>query len=71
MRKNLKIKVFSLLLCLVFVFLCSCDLGITPAQTEEDETREAGFSDIQFYGRLRMTPPRAGDDRWHVAAKKP
>ena len=46
MRKNLKIKVFSLLLCLVFVFLCSCDLGITPAQTEEDETREAGFSDI-------------------------
>ncbi|MBR3743203.1 MAG: methyltransferase domain-containing protein [Clostridia bacterium] len=32
---------------------------------------EAGFTDIQFFGRLRLTPPRAGDDRWHVAAKKP
>ncbi|MBQ6256429.1 MAG: class I SAM-dependent methyltransferase [Clostridia bacterium] len=32
---------------------------------------EAGFQDIQFFGRLRETPPRTGDDRWHVAAKKP
>lgn len=32
--------------------------------------QEAGFRDISFYGRLRMTAPRAGDDRWHVAAKK-
>ena len=32
---------------------------------------EAGFQDIQFYGRLRLTPPRAGDDRWHVTARKP
>ena len=31
----------------------------------------AGFSDIRFVGRQRMTPPRAGDDRWHVAARKP
>ena len=28
----------------------------------------AGFSAPRFYGRLRMTPPRAGDDRWHVTA---
>ena len=33
--------------------------------------REAGFQEIRFYGRLRMTPPRAGDDRWHVTARKP
>jgi len=32
---------------------------------------EAGFQQIQFYGRLRMTPPRTGDDRWHVTARKP
>jgi ubiquinone/menaquinone biosynthesis C-methylase UbiE len=32
---------------------------------------EGGFTDIQFYGRLRQTPPRTGDDRWHVAARKP
>ncbi|MBR3108602.1 MAG: class I SAM-dependent methyltransferase [Clostridia bacterium] len=31
----------------------------------------AGFTDISFYGRLRMTPPRKGDDRWHVTAVKP
>ena len=30
--------------------------------------REAGFSDIRLYGRQRITPPRAGDDRWHVTA---
>ena len=33
--------------------------------------KEAGFSQIRFFGRLRMTPPRPGDDRWHVAAVKP
>lgn len=33
--------------------------------------KEAGFTDIQFYGRLRTTPPRTGDDRWHVTARKP
>ena len=31
----------------------------------------AGFADIQFFGRQRLTPPRAGDDRWHVTARKP
>ena len=30
----------------------------------------AGFTEISFYGRLRMTPPRKGDDRWHVTAIK-
>lgn len=30
----------------------------------------AGFTDIAFYGRLRMTPPRTGDDRWHITALK-
>ena len=33
--------------------------------------REAGFRDIRFFGRLRMTPPRKGDDRWHIVARKP
>ena len=33
--------------------------------------KEAGFCDIHFYGRLRMNAPRAGDDRWHIAARKP
>ena len=33
--------------------------------------QDAGFSDIRFFGRLRLTPPRTGDDRWHVAAIKP
>ncbi len=32
---------------------------------------EAGFADVSFYGRLRMTQPRTGDDRWHVTARKP
>ena len=32
---------------------------------------QAGFANISFYGRQRMTPPRKGDDRWHVAAVKP
>lgn len=32
---------------------------------------EAGFEDIRFYGRQRMTPPRKGDDRWHVTARRP
>ena len=33
--------------------------------------RDAGFSQVRFFGRLRMTPPRTGDDRWHGAAVKP
>ena len=33
--------------------------------------REAGFAEIRFFGRQRMTPPRHGDDRWHVTARKP
>lgn len=33
--------------------------------------REAGFEQIAFYGRQRLTPPRAGDDRWHVSARRP
>lgn len=32
--------------------------------------QEAGFSGIRFFGRQRMTPPRPGDERWHVAAVK-
>ena len=35
-----------------------------------DWLKEAGFSDIRFFGRERLSPPRAGDDRWHVAARK-
>lgn len=31
----------------------------------------AGFTEIRFYGRLRMTAPRTGDDRWHITAIKP
>ena len=31
----------------------------------------AGFEGIMFYGRQRATPPRKGDDRWHVTAVKP
>lgn len=31
----------------------------------------AGFADVRFFGRQRMTPPRTGDDRWHVSACKP
>jgi histidyl-tRNA synthetase len=31
---------------------------------------DAGFSSVRFFGRLRMTAPRTGDDRWHVAAVK-
>ena len=32
---------------------------------------EAGFEDVRFFGRLRMNAPKAGDDRWHIAARKP
>ncbi|MBQ9263199.1 MAG: methyltransferase domain-containing protein [Clostridia bacterium] len=32
--------------------------------------KQAGFADIHFYGRQRMTQPRPGDDRWHVTAVK-
>ncbi len=33
--------------------------------------REAGFEAVRFYGRSRLSPPRPGDDRWHVTAVKP
>lgn len=33
--------------------------------------QEAGFEKIAFYGRMRMNGPRAGDDRWHIIARKP
>ncbi len=33
--------------------------------------QEAGFGRISFTGRLRMSPPRSGDDRWHVTAVRP
>ena len=32
--------------------------------------RAAGFTQIRFYGRRRLSAPRAGDDRWHVTAVK-
>lgn len=32
--------------------------------------KEAGFSQVRFFGRQRMTPPRSGDERWHVTAIK-
>ena len=44
MRKSFSIKVFSLLLCLSMVFLCSCDLGIASSDTSENETRQDGGS---------------------------
>ena len=48
-------------------------------QTQRAHTRaelkkwlvDAGFESIRFFGRLRLSPPRAQDDRWHVAALKP
>ncbi len=51
---------------------------IEECQTQRAHTRKelrawlaaAGFADIAFYGRQRMTPPRKGDDRWHVTAMK-
>lgn len=33
--------------------------------------KEAGFEDLRIFGRMRMTAPRAGDDRWHLCARKP
>lgn len=32
---------------------------------------EAGFAGIRFFGRQRLSAPRAGDDRWHILALKP
>ena len=32
---------------------------------------EAGFSQVRFFGRRRLTSPRPGDDRWHVTALRP
>ena len=36
-----------------------------------DWLSQAGFEEIAFYGGQRMDAPRAGDDRWHVSARKP
>ena len=33
--------------------------------------RLAGFTDTAFYGNSRMAPPKAEEERWHVAARKP
>ena len=33
--------------------------------------KAAGFEAVSFYGRQRLSPPRPGDDRWHVCARKP
>ena len=32
---------------------------------------DTGFAEVSFYGRMRMSLPRTGDDRWHVTAIKP
>ena len=32
---------------------------------------QCGFTDIAFYGRMRLSPARSDDDRWHVIASKP
>lgn len=47
---------------------------IQRAHTREEITlwlEETGYEKISFYGRQRMSPPRAGDERWHIAARKP
>ena len=52
---------------------------LEETQVQRAHTREelrswlktAGFGDVRFFGRLRVSPPRAGDDRWHVTAVKP
>ncbi len=31
-----------------------------------DWLSDAGFEDIRFFGDMRETPPRAGDQRWHI-----
>ena len=36
-----------------------------------DWLREAGFEAVTFFGNQRMDAPRAGDDRWHIIARKP
>lgn len=33
--------------------------------------KDAGFECISITGRMRLTQPHAGDDRWHICAKKP
>ena len=51
---------------------------LEEAQTQRAHTRqelrgwlkEAGFARVQFYGRQRLSPPRTGDDGWHVTAVK-
>ncbi len=32
--------------------------------------KQAGFTDIAFYGNSRLTAPRPAEERWHVAARK-
>lgn len=47
---------------------------IQRAHSKEEITAwlsEAGFEDIAFFGALRLDAPASGDDRWHIAAKKP
>ena len=54
------------------------DMSLEERQTQRAHSRaelrqwlkEAGFDEIRFYGRLRMTAPRPGDERWHVTARK-
>ncbi len=31
---------------------------------------QSGFTDIHFYGNLRLSAPRKSDDRWHITARK-
>ena len=46
----------------------------TQRAWRRDEIKEAlslsGFTDIRFYGNLRLSAPRPTDDRWHVTARK-
>ena len=47
---------------------------VQRAHSKEELTKwltEAGFENIRFFGRQRMTAPRAGDERWHILAIKP
>lgn len=47
---------------------------VQRAHSKEELTKwltEAGFENIRFFGRQRMTAPRPGDERWHILAIKP
>lgn len=50
MRNNLRIKVLSLLLSFVLIFLCSCtgDLGISTSAGDTEDTPEDGFAGIGY-----------------------